>query len=151
MKVYKRLWYAAACLMVAGCMRMTIEPVDYSWRIESVLAVETDGTVKGAPKTLSFNAAGLYGLETGAVPMEGKPVIRVIRNPPGYYFMTAPSFRNVYVFSPGIDRLSLYSRIAIDEAGLKQPAFNQRAPYIQLIDGKRSWMLTEKGIAGDGQ
>ena len=47
------------------------EPVDYSWGLESVLAVAPDGALTGAPKTLSFNAGQLFVMELGSVPRKG--------------------------------------------------------------------------------
>ena len=132
-----------------GCAALTIDPVDYSWGIESVLPVDKDGSVAGVPKTLSFNAAPLYALEMGGVPQDGKRIIRVIRNRAGYYFVTAPAFKHVYVFRAGIGSLKLSRKILTDPEGMKRPAFNQRAPYIQLINGKKVLMLTENGVSGD--
>jgi len=141
------VWLVTLCAVLVGCMRLTIEPVDYSWGIESVLSVAGDGAVKGPPKTLSFNAGELYLMELGGVPQQGKRIVRVIRSRQGYYFVTAPSFKHVYVFSPGVERLTLMRKILVDADGMKHPAFNQRDPYIQLINGKQVSMLTEKGIS----
>ena len=58
----------SVALLAVGCAALTIEPVDYSWGIESVLAVAPDGSVTGAPKTLSFNAGPLFVMELGSVP-----------------------------------------------------------------------------------
>ena len=142
------LWIFVFAFLAGGCATLTIEPVDYSWGIESVLAVASDGTVTGAPKTLSFNAGQLFVQELGRVPRTGKPTIRVIRNRQGYYFVTAPLFKHVYVFSPGIERLKLSRKILVDADGMKRPAFNQRDPFIQLVNGKQVLMLNEKGISG---
>ena len=142
------LWIVAFACLAVGCAALTIEPVDYSWGIESVLPVAPDGAVTAAPRTLAFNAAPLFRLELGEMPRSGKPVIRVIRNRAGHYFITAPSFKHVYVFTAGTGRLKLLRNILVDPDGMKKPAFNQRDPFIQLVNGDRTWMLTEKGISG---
>jgi len=142
-------WIALFAFMAGGCATLTLEPVDYSWGIESVLAVAPDGAVAGAPKTLSFNAGPLFDLELGGVPRKGKPTIRVIRNRQGHYFVTALLFKHVYVFSPGAERLKLSRKILVDADGMKRPVFNQRDPFIQLVNGKQVLMLNEKGISGE--
>ena len=141
--------FTVLSMILSGCMQLTLEPVDYSWGLESVLSVDQNGETKGPPKTPSFNAGELYLLELGGMPSNGEPTIRLIRNRRGYYFVTAPSFKHVYVFEPGVERLTLYGKIPVDEGGMARPAFNQRDPYIQLINGKQVLMLTEKGISGE--
>lgn len=72
--------------------------------------------------------------------------LRVIRNHEGFYFMTAVDFKNVYVF--GVDKNSfvLENKIEINETGLKNPAFNQRKPFVELIDDGKTYKLTSEGI-----
>jgi hypothetical protein len=59
--------------------------------------------------------------------------LRVIRNGQGYYFITGPRFKHVYVFRTGEGSLVSTSRIAVSTTGLTSPAFNQRAPY-EMMD-----------------
>jgi hypothetical protein len=42
----------------------------------------------------------------------------------------------------------LNNKIFISEFGLQTPAFNQRNPYIELVDGSNKMNLTSKGIEG---
>ena len=67
--------------------------------------------------------------------MIGTP-LRLIRNEEGFYFITGPKFKNVYVFTPGASELNLKSRIQVSETGLKSPALNQRPPFVEVVDGK---------------
>ncbi|TVQ09503.1 MAG: hypothetical protein EA364_13950, partial [Balneolaceae bacterium] len=70
-----------------------------------------------------------------------------IRSHDGFYFVTAPGFVNVYVMQPREGELRSVKRIKIDENGIQSPAFNQRNPVIQLLDGTgRSFDLTKDGI-----
>jgi hypothetical protein len=75
--------------------------------------------------------------------------IRMIRDREGYYYITAKEFKNVYVFRADDGELILQNKISISESGIKNPAFNQRISYIELIDGsKRKLSLTHEGIQG---
>jgi hypothetical protein len=148
MRARHYFWMILFAFLAAGCAAISIEPVDYSWGIESVLTVAADGTVEAPPRTPRFNAAPLFVSELGQVPPGGKALLRVIRNRPGFYFVTAPAFKHVYIFRPAAARLKLVRKILVNPDGMKKPAFNQRDPHIQLVDGERVWMLTENGISG---
>jgi hypothetical protein len=63
-------------------------------------------------------------------------VIRLIRDSEGYYYLTSKGFRHVYVFAPAEASLKLKTKVLITEKGMEAPAFNQRAPYVQLLNGK---------------
>jgi hypothetical protein len=61
--------------------------------------------------------------------------------------MTGKDFKNVYVFFPIEGGFKLYEKILISEdKGLINPAFNQKLPNIELIDGKNKYLLQQKGI-----
>jgi len=40
------------------------------------------------------------------------------------------------------------NKIFISEFGLQAPAFNQRNPYIELVDGSNKMNLSNQGIEG---
>ncbi len=61
--------------------------------------------------------------------------VRLIRSSEGYYFLTGPRFKNVYVFESGEAELSLKTKIEVSKGGLANPALNQRPPNIELVDG----------------
>ena len=42
--------------------------------------------------------------------------------------------------------LVLENKIQVSETGLKNPALNQREPYVELIDGTEKLLLTNDGI-----
>jgi hypothetical protein len=78
--------------------------------------------------------------------------LRLIRSEEGYYFVTGPKFKHVYVFTPGASELNLKSKIEISETGLKSPALNQRTPYVELVDGKTlKKLLTSDNIVEEKQ
>jgi hypothetical protein len=72
----------------------------------------------------------------------------MIRDNQGFYFLTSTNFKNVYVFKADEGKLVQENKIFISEFGLQTPAFNQRDPYIELVDGTNKMNLTYKGIEG---
>jgi hypothetical protein len=40
-------------------------------------------------------------------------------------------------------------KILVNENGLTKPVFNQRNPFIELVDGQDKYYLTKKGIEED--
>jgi hypothetical protein len=129
----------AAFLAMPGCA-LTLKPVDYSWSYESVLNAGPDGVVKGEPKTIAFNAQELF-----RGPIEGKTV-RLIRNDQGYYFVTSPGFRHVYIFSGADSALKLWNKVLIDEKGMEKPFFNRRDRGIELAANGKVYLLNKDGI-----
>ena len=85
------LWIVVFAFLAVGCAALTIEPVDYSWGLESVLAGCSRRGGDRCPQNPFFQrrAALCHGI--GECAPEGKPTIRVIRNRQGHYFVTAPS------------------------------------------------------------
>lgn len=134
-----------ASLALSGCA-LTLKPVDYSWSYESVLSAGPDGFVRGEPKTIVFNAQELFRAETGqAGPIEGKTV-RIIRNDQGYYFVTSPGFRHVYIFGGADGALKLWNKLLVDEKGLEKPFFNRRERGIELVANDKVLLLNKDGI-----
>lgn len=125
---------------------LTLTDVEYSQPIESVMSPDQNGNVEDARMGVSLNVTPLNEEERG----EGASLpdqVRLIRSSDGYYFVTAQGYNNVYVFESGEGSLELYETIEVSETGLADPAFNQRAPQIQLIDGDTEYRLTKDGIA----
>ncbi|MEX0779185.1 MAG: hypothetical protein WD491_05870 [Balneolales bacterium] len=144
------LFAAFSICTLAACGSLVIENVDYSQPIESVLDVQDDGNVSDISTGLSFNVKPLQYVETEDTSSVTTPEVRVIRSQDGYYFVTAPGFSNVFVLQPNAGELQLHETILIDEAGVANPAFNQRSPVIELLDGTdRVFRLTSEGIEED--
>lgn len=122
-------------LMLAACASLTLEQVNYGWPVESVLVVGDNNTVTDGRHAISFNVAPLAEREFKRPDaLKGKE-IRLLRSAEGYYFVTGSQFKHVYVFAPNAGELHLYNELEVSEQGLKRPALNQRAPYIELVDG----------------
>jgi len=127
---------------------LTLQPANFSWPLESVLSVDDNGKVAEDRYSIEVNTIGLFFEEfQDSLSYKGKEV-RMIRDNQGFYFMTASNFKNVYVFKADEGTLKLEKKIFISEFGLQTPAFNQRNPYIELVDGTNKMNLTYKGIEG---
>lgn len=147
MKYY--LFSASLLLLwvLAGCSGLTLRPVDYAWPVETVLKVDGRGMIEESRYLLTFNAKLLLFAETGDSVNVAGATLRMIRDRDGFYFVTGPRFKNVYVFKSGDGSLTLESKIMISEKGMEAPAFNQRAPHIQLLNTPdKPRMLSKSGI-----
>ena len=136
----------ASITFLAACSSLLLEPAQFSWPIESVLKVDKDGFAKEERYAINFNTKALFFEETqDSLSYAGK-TIRLIRNNEGFYFMTSTDFKNVYVFSVQKNAFSLKNKIPVKETGLSNPAFNQRSPFIELLDDGKTYKLTSEGI-----
>lgn len=134
-------------LIFSSCSTLILQPADFAWPVESVLKVDGNGFVKEQRFSFSFNAKDLFLLETGDSLGYQDKELRLIRDSKGYYFITANSFKNVYVFNADDGALKQTNKIEIsDSTGIENPAFNQRSPYIELLYNNKKINLTNEGI-----
>lgn len=132
----------------SACSVLTLQPANFSWPIESVLPIDEYGNVVEDRYSLEFNTVGLFYDEfEDSLSFKGKE-LRLIRNNQGLYFITAPKFKNVYIFRADEGKMVQTNKIFISEFGLQAPAFNQRNPYIELVDGNNKMNLSTQGIEG---
>jgi len=132
-----------------GCSQaLVISEVDYSQPIESVLQTNEKGMVNDVKSGLSFNILPLQYVETQDTSSVTTEEVRMIRGKEGYYYITSPGYQNVFVMAPEKGTLKLKNRILIKEGGISKPAFNQRNPYVQLLNREtgENYALTVKGI-----
>ena len=135
--------------LITGCSSLKLTPVDYSWPLEAVMKVDDNGFVKEDRYSLKINVQNLFQEEFGVgMDFKGK-TIRIIRNSIGTYFITAENFKNVYLFNQDLGSMNLVKKIAVSEVGLKNPFFNQRDSYIELVDENLKLNLSNEGIIGD--
>lgn len=132
----------------SACRTFVVKDVNYSQSVESVLLPTSKGEVYDARYAISFNILPFQYQESQDSSEVTINEVRLIRNEEGYYFITANGFSNVYVMEPIKNGLKLKKKIKVSEEGLAAPAFNMRAPFIQLVDVETSktFNLTEKGI-----
>lgn len=142
------IFLASLILLTTACSMLTLQPADFSWPVESAIKVDGKGNVTEDRYSTDFNAIGLFYEEFQDSMSYKDKEIRLIRNNWGDYFITGKQFKNVYVFKASKGTLVLEKKIFISEFGLKEPAFNQRLPYIELLDGDYQINLTSEGIEG---
>lgn len=138
-------------VLAAGCSPLVLKPADFAWPIEDVLKSDSLGMVHEDRYNLSFSIKPLlYSEMKDSVDVSNR-VIRLIRGVDGHYYITGPKFKNVYVFSQGEGGLTLNRKIPVSKEGLTSPAFNQRIPYIELLNGNdKPIFLTKDGIRKEG-
>lgn len=143
------LGLSTVVLLFAGCKQaMVISDVDYAQPIETVLIPNEEGTVQDIQHGLTFNILPLQYEETQDSSSVTTEEIRIIRGSEGFYYITAPGYSHVYVMSPEENSLKMEHKIKINEEGISQPAFNQRDPYIQLLNRETNevYSLTPEGM-----
>jgi hypothetical protein len=113
------------------------------------LEVNDDGFVTEERYSLSFNTINMFFEETEDSTSHLNKQVRLIRDVKGYYFITSDNFKNVYVFNAYDGGLKLENKILISEAGINNPAFNQRPPYIELLEGGNQHLLSKDGIMNE--
>lgn len=136
-------------LLTYSCASLVLQPADFSWPIESVLKINDEGLAKEDRYTFSFNIKPLFYEEMQDSLAYLDREVRIIRNTEGFYFITAAGFKNVYVFETSDGALEMEKKILVNENGLTKPVFNQRNPFIELVDGQDKYYLTKKGIEED--
>lgn len=140
-------------LALGGCASLQLQPVDFSWASEEILDVESNGTVAAKRYYMEFNVKALLAKEFAADTMAAKntTMIRVIRDKAGFYYITGPKFKNVYVLQHGDASLSLSNTISISqEKPMDDPKFNQRDTHIELLNGGAKLQLNKGGVQQGG-
>ncbi len=141
------IFFVLLAILAAGCSPLMLKPADFSWPIEDELKSDSQGVVHEDRYSVSFSIKPLMYAEFKDSVNVGSKSIRLIRGVRGYYYITGPKFKNVYVFAQGDGGLVLEKAVPVSKDGLTSPAFNQRSPYIELINGKdKPILLTKDGI-----
>jgi hypothetical protein len=135
-------------LITAACSVLTLQPANFSWPLESVLPVDDSGKISEDRYSIEVNTVGMFFEEFQDSLSYKSKEVRMIRDDQGFYFLTSTNFKNVYVFKADEGKLVQENKIFISEFGLQTPAFNQRDPYIELVDGTNKMNLSHKGIEG---
>lgn len=138
-----------AAISFMGCKQsMVISNVDYSQSIESVLEPDEDGVINDQKNGLKFNIKPIQFAETQDTSSVTTKQVRYIRGQEGYYYLTAPNYKHVYVMAPEKGKLKLEKKMKVTEDGVEEPAFNQRMTYIQLINQESDevWKVTAENI-----
>jgi hypothetical protein len=131
----------AALLLISSCSSLKLDRVDFGWPVESVVTVSNTNNIEDLRYSVTTWVGGLAQEEfQDSTALHGAR-LRLLRSSEGYYFLTGPKFKHVYVFSPGPSSLLLNKAIQVSEGGLLNPALNQRPPYVELLDGNNIHLL----------
>ena len=142
----KRISALLLSVLLASCSSLTLKPVDFSWPIEAELKPDGKGNIQEERYTMSVNVKELIIAELQDS-TASRHTVHMIRDAKGFYYITAAKFKNVYVFKHGDGELVQTNKIQVSETGLSSPAFNQRAPFVQLINGKeKPILLSSSGV-----
>ena len=140
--------YLAVVLISAACSSVLLQSADYSWPVESVLRVDQKGFVFEDRHSFSINVEPLFYEEFADSSSAFGKEVRIIRNRSGNYYITGSGFKNVYLFTPIEGGMKMEDKISIsDSTALNDPAFNQKTPNVELLDGMNKYLLTANGIA----
>ncbi len=137
--------------LITGCSTLVLQPADFAWPVESVVKVDDSGNVSIDRYSVTFDSKNLFFEETGDSLAYLDRELHILRDTKGFYFLTADKFKNVYVFTADDGTLKLNNKIQISETGMKNPLFNQRTPYIELITDTGKLYLSNNGIEKEEQ
>jgi hypothetical protein len=146
MRIWKFLLSFIIIIIAAACSSLTLKPADYSWPIENSLKVDTKGFVEEQRYAFTLKVKTLFFEEFADSNNCAGKEIRIIRDKLGYVYITGKDFKNVYIFLVIEGGMKLENKVLIAEKGLAAPAFNQKAPNIELLDGSGKFILNHKGI-----
>jgi len=155
MKISLSIVVCMVAMLLTGCTPLLLTPADFSWPIEVALKPDAKGTVQESRYKVSFNVKALLFDELQDSVSVTKHTLHLLRDQAGYYFMTAKGFKHVYVFGQGDGALRLEKKILISEKGLEAPAFNQKVPFVHLINENNEHgvpvVLSKDGIIEGGK
>ena len=155
MKVTRLVVVCLVAIILSGCTPLLLNPADFSWPIEVTLKPDVKGTVQESRYKVSFNVKALLFDELQDSVAVTKHTLHLLRDQAGYYFITAKGFKHVYVFGQADGALKLEKKILISEKGLEAPAFNQKVPYVYLINENNEHgtpvVLSKDGIVEGGK
>jgi hypothetical protein len=130
-----------------ACSTLTLKSADFAWPIENALKIDAKGNIEEQRFSFTLNVKPIFFEEfKDSTNYIGKE-IRIIRDRAGFYFVTGKDFKNVYVLKTIESGMQLENKIVISELkGLTNPAFNQKAPNIELLDTPNKYLLNFKGL-----
>ena len=133
--------------ILVGCSQLNLQPSDFAWPIESVIEIDEDGFIQETRFSFSSNVKQLYFAEFNDSTRYKNENMRVIRGTKGYYYFIASGFKNVYLFKSEDGKFKFVNKFLVSEFGLDLPAFNQRKPYIELLEGEKHHVyVTSEGL-----
>ncbi|MBI3125409.1 MAG: hypothetical protein HYZ10_13495 [Ignavibacteriales bacterium] len=139
--------FISTLFITAGCSSVMLQPVDFSWPVETVLKVNQNGQVSEDRYAFDINVKPIFYEEFDDSNSVAGREIRVIRDRAGHYYFTGSGFKNIYLFMPVEGGMKLADKINIsDSLTLKTPVFNQKSTNVELIDGPNKYLVIGKEI-----
>ncbi|WP_114984115.1 hypothetical protein [Cyclonatronum proteinivorum] len=126
--------------------QMVIQNVNFAHPFEMVMEADAEANVSDTRSGLTFSMDKILEKENISRADFAGTSVHMIRNQDGLYFLTAPGFRHVFILESGEGELKEAETVRIPGERLQNPAFNQRAPFIQLVDGDRTFSLSATGL-----
>ncbi len=146
MRILKYFMSFIFLIVVAACSTLTLKPADYSWPIENALKVDAKGFIEEQRYAFTLKVKPLFFEEFADSNNCSGKEIRIIRDKLGYVYITGKDFKNVYIFMVIEGGMKAENKVLVAEKGLASPAFNQKTPNIELIDGSEKFILNHKGV-----
>ncbi|MEE9430288.1 MAG: hypothetical protein V3V16_04560 [Melioribacteraceae bacterium] len=138
-----------ALALLTSCASVVLEPADFAWPIETVLETDGNGFIQDNRYSFSVNVKPLFFAEVNDSSSFKSESVRVIRGEKGYYYMIASGFKNIYLSYAENGQMVIHDIVFVSEFGVDLPAFNQRKPYIELLEGEETLLLLNSdGIKG---
>lgn len=139
--------FAVLLMSLSACgSKMVIQNVDFAQPLEIVMEADAQANVSDVRSGLAFNLSAVLEKENITPSDFAGTAVRMIRNRDGFYFLTAPGFRHVFILESGERELREAELVRIPGERLQNPVFNQRSPLIQLVDGERTFSLNSSGL-----
>ncbi len=147
MRFFVSIIISIIIITIVGCSAVVLKPADFSWPVENAIKVDEKGFITEERYTFNINVKPIFQVEFADSNRALGKELRIIRDKTGYYYITASGFKNVYVLLPIEGGMKLENKISISETTpLSLPAFNQKNPNIELIDGQARFLINNKGI-----
>lgn len=138
----KKIICGSIIFFVTGCSTIVLQSADFSWPVESVLEINSDGSISEERHTFNINIKPIFYEEFNDSTSYPGKAIRIIRDKYGYYFFTSEGFKNVYMFYSIEGGMRLKNKFNVsDSITLKKPIFNQKPNGIELIDGSKKYLI----------
>jgi len=135
-------------LAMIGCSSLQLQPADFAWQADEILAINSNGMVSAKQYSVAFTVTPLLAKEfaTDSAALKNTNEVRLIRDKAGFYYLTGKKFKNVYVLAQSEGALAVSNTIAISvEKAMDDPKFDQKDTYIELWNGSEKYQLTKGG------
>jgi hypothetical protein len=134
MKIGTAIGAIVLIVLLGGCASLVLQPANFAWPIELVLKPDAKGMVHDA--RYQFNCSVkplLFEERQDSVHVTGY-ILHIVRDQEGYYYITGREFKNVYIFIQAEGGLKLFKKVPVSDKELTAPAFNQKPPFVQLVN-----------------